>query len=442
MQQAWRTAKRQPAETAAKLTSLIVQQEDTIDTELSDVDIARASMLLGKIEYESLGEFDAAWDHLEAAVLGDRTYLPGLYHQCKLAYCRFDYAHCWTFCANLIAEVFPCLLQGAGSIPSVEKEAVACKYHRAVVLLLCILSVLMPNHHQATARLIEHISGWLEKHRSQMARQFDAELRFADLIMRLSPFPSPERPVVSRRIFALGDSHSLTLAWSQLTIRGTNYFIEPRLSIGLKAWHFNPVLVRSREHHILLRHAQSIPAGSTVLVFAGEIDLRHDGPLFQSPRFKNRSFKYESSSAGVVFTVNAFVKGLVALADSCQHHYVVLPVRPPSESSPSAYARGVIPVWNAQLAKQIAEVSSPNVVYAGHSCSTALCRDPEGAYSVIEACEVAEDLEEILFSESSNKHLLLDPELDLGDCTHMNRAVIPRLAGGLELIRPLPPNIF
>ena len=287
-----------------------------------------------------------------------------------------------------------------------------------------------------------------------MAQQFDAVLRFANVILLLLPFPSsplnlsataapahqsaqaagaaasgivPTEPSspnprsgsggggssnsnnasAETVIYALGESHILPLAWCHAKVaesdgsncsssgsssssalgavadvagmttaattaaeaetagattgaaaagssssgsRGQWLRIVPRLCVGLKAFHFGAENV-ARERGILLEHMVSIPAGSVVLVVAGEIDCRHNGQIFHSPLFPSRKRHYSTTAAGVIATVRMFIQGLLTFAESSTNpkRVLVMPVRPPPPLDPSLQFRGIIPIWNAVL---------------------------------------------------------------------------------------------
>jgi hypothetical protein len=150
---------------------------------------------------------------------------------------------------------------------------------------------------------------------------FFRQVRFAVVIDRLVPFPLPH-PDADDVVYLLGDSHILPLAWATVdsghggltagsidgaagSARGGGgsakasgakklQFV-PRLSIGVKAWHFNVSITGSREREIYLRQAASIPTGSVVVVSAGEIDLRDEGDTLLLHEFPT----YHSSACGV-----------------------------------------------------------------------------------------------------------------------------------------------
>jgi hypothetical protein len=132
---------------------------------------------------------------------------------------------------------------------------------------------------------------------------FFRQVRFAVVIDRLVPFPLPE-PDADDVVYLLGDSHILPLAWATID-SGNGGSAEasgakklkfvPRLSIGVKAWHFNVSITGSREREIYLRQAASIPTGSVVVVSAGEIDLRDEGDTLLLHKLPT----YHSSACGV-----------------------------------------------------------------------------------------------------------------------------------------------
>ena len=128
----------------------------------------------------------------------------------------------------------------------------------------------------------------------------------------------------------------------------------PRLCVGLKAFHFG-AQVLARERGTLLAHMHSIPPNNVVLVVAGEIDCRHNGQIFHSPVFAARKRHYPTTTQGIVATVKMYVEGLLAFAagSSAPKQLLVMPVRPPPPLDPSLEYRGIIPIWNALLRREL-----------------------------------------------------------------------------------------
>ena len=253
-------------------------------------------------------------------------------------------------------QVYPAAWGGAGGAGSalaplsgrVPEEAAAAapsanKYHRA--MLLHALVLLAVHDAEAMVAVGACVEQWFEEHRQAMWNQFNAEIRFARVVRLLSPFtqtPSPnaagptavvtaaaatiaavhhpinaaadlplESGTACMTVYSLGESHTLPLAWQLLVSGGRAFRVVPRLVIGLKAWHFNTRLATSRERGILVRHAQTIPRGSTVIVCAGEIDLREAGVIAMLPDHwgEHRPPKYSSPREALAITLAAFFDG-------------------------------------------------------------------------------------------------------------------------------------
>lgn len=76
-------------------------------------------------------------------------------------------------------------------------------------------------------------------------------------------------------LYALGDSHCLSLANIKVNFRGRLHRIESKIIVGCKAWHLTD---ESHSHSKSSLHylAKSFPPGSHVIVMFGEIDCRLD----------------------------------------------------------------------------------------------------------------------------------------------------------------------
>jgi hypothetical protein len=277
--------------------------------------------------------------------------------------------------------------------------------------------------------------------RAELWKQYNAEVRFAVVIDRLVPFPSPEPIGHARRIYLLGESHTLPLAWATGDFPAAGggedgngqmarYQLVPRLAIGLKAWHFNPDIHESRERSILLRHAASIPPGSIVVVCAGEIDLRDDGVCALQPHIwgPNKLAKYATSEEAIAATITAFCRGLDVLCDQ-GHTVLVHPVRPvpPSTTGDPALGKRLIAAWDDALRRALAAM--PRVHYLDFFAEM-LCSVSGDAGVVAAAVAGA--------TPPSDPHVcgrcggvladtsgLLCPRFDIGDGVHTNREYLP-----------------
>lgn len=126
----------------------------------------------------------------------------------------------------------------------IEKWDRVNKYHYAMVLHALVLSVLHCPRHAYT--IAEFVNLWLPSHREEMWRQFNAETRFATLVLKLIkchsyPLPlvsicddtiyrvthcdpwgvvTPHRLSVSDNInvYTLGESHTLPTCWHKIQV--------------------------------------------------------------------------------------------------------------------------------------------------------------------------------------------------------------------------------
>ena len=73
--------------------------------------------------------------------------------------------------------------------PTPPQPSETTNYHRGAVLHMLMLSVLEPRLRHHSERVRACIAVWLDEHEAAMAQQFDAVLRFANVILLLLPFP-------------------------------------------------------------------------------------------------------------------------------------------------------------------------------------------------------------------------------------------------------------
>jgi len=81
-----------------------------------------------------------------------------------------------------------------------------------------------------------------------------------------SELPPLLRDAALRPIYVLGDSHSMSPAWSVVRVRGEPRLLVPRLATGVKHWHLRSDSTFYPRAHFLNMVA-SIPAGSEVSIF-------------------------------------------------------------------------------------------------------------------------------------------------------------------------------
>ena len=161
-------------------------------------------------------------------------------------------------------------------------------------------------------------------------------VNFAATIVALLPFHAAPQPAPSsqNRLFVLGDSHVLPIAWQ--TVRAAK--ATPLLCIGLKAWNFGEGQV-SREAAILASHLACLPdpddgeAFSCIFV-AGEIDCRLGRATGMTRAIARQ--KYRSLDDAVEKTTEVYVARLVReCAVRPNMTALVHPVRPPPTPRPS-----------------------------------------------------------------------------------------------------------
>eukprot|EP00041_Stephanoeca_diplocostata_P022596 m.541112 g.541112 ORF g.541112 m.541112 type:complete len:698 (-) comp22105_c0_seq13:52-2145(-) len=358
-------------------------------------------------------------------------------------------------------------------------------YHCAMLLHAFVLAAVCAPQHIGAMHAC--ISTWLPTRYSDMWRQHNAEVRFANLILRLAPFPyqpsgidntsrrtdsetnaNSANPVLPcdctghvyplpEKVYLLGESHTLPLAWARVcrctTTKpptsacgdgcdcigtGRSMLLVPRLVIGLKAWHFNPDLSQSREREILRRHARTIPPHSTVVVCAGEIDLREEGVVAMLPKYFNtaRPPKYASSSIALDATVSAFCRGLCEIRDAsnarCILVHPVRPVPPSSDADPTACGSfALIDEWNTRVRQHVVDLDRIRFLdfadnLKAHSNgpppSGADTPTPQNTGSRTHSGKSADR------SGEQPAQRFLDKTYDIGDGVHLNRVYLPIFA--------------
>ena len=85
----------------------------------------------------------------------------------------------------------------------------------------------------------------------------------------------PNRNSSKLKIYHIGESHSLSFAHHEISLRKEKASIQPLLTIGAKAYHMSKNENNSYKA-ITLNHLQSIPKASVVFLSFGEIDCRID----------------------------------------------------------------------------------------------------------------------------------------------------------------------
>lgn len=310
------------------------------------------------------------------------------------------------------------LPDGTKHSPSENHDLQVDGYHCAILLHAFILAAVYKP--ELLVPMAQCIRRWLPARRDELWRQYNAEVRFAVVIDRLVPFPSELSPSNGRRLYLLGESHSLPLAWTSLSLgeQPITHQLVPRLAIGLKAWHFNPKLDYCRERQILLHHAASIPARSIIVVCAGEIDLREEGVIAMLPQHfgPSRPPKYASSDAAIEVTLAAFCAGLEQLRDSKHHRIVVHPVRPVPRSytgKNGAVCASLIRKWNYKLKSMLDGLEDIDALdFYDELCCADARVDVNGSVTKSDTRQPCD-------------HERLREEFDIQDGVHMNRSYLP-----------------
>uniref|UniRef100_A0A061S9Z0 Tpr-like protein n=2 Tax=Tetraselmis sp. GSL018 TaxID=582737 RepID=A0A061S9Z0_9CHLO len=106
-----------------------------------------------------------------------------------------------------------------------------------------------------------------------------------------------------RPLFLAGDSHSLSGAWQQVSLRGEQRVLVPKLVTGCKIWHTRPESVFYPKAGFESTMA-SIPDGSQVVMLFGEIDCR-EGLLLAVEKCK-----YDSLEEAIAATVHIYLEAL------------------------------------------------------------------------------------------------------------------------------------
>eukprot|EP01032_Pedospumella_encystans_P026298 gene26298-29707_t len=137
----------------------------------------------------------------------------------------------------------------------------------------------------------------------------------------ITEVPSVLRAAAQLPIYVLGDSHSVSPAWSVLSVRGEARLLVPRLATGVKHWH-----LRAESDFYPRAHFQnmvaSIPPGSEVILNIGEIDCR-EGILLAVERDY-----YATFDEAVQQTLNVFLPVLRDLVAVHKLRVYVHPIPP------------------------------------------------------------------------------------------------------------------
>lgn len=88
-------------------------------------------------------------------------------------------------------------------------------------------------------------------------------------------YQSEKQTTTQQTIYAVGDSHCLSIAHTKVHFEGNDFIVKPELVLGCKAWHL------ANENNNQFKYSfskklESIPNGATVFAMFGEIDCRPD----------------------------------------------------------------------------------------------------------------------------------------------------------------------
>ncbi len=150
-----------------------------------------------------------------------------------------------------------------------------------------------------------------------------------------------------RPLYICGDSHSMSSAWTRLTVDGQPCILQPKLVTGLKCFHMRPeshFFTKFNLTHVL----DTIPRGADVVFVFGEIDCR-EGLLVAVERAR-----HETVDEGVAATVDIYFAALAAIQAQYGFRIWVHPVSPVLDVT-----RTVVLKFNAMLKTKLAQRKWP-----------------------------------------------------------------------------------
>ncbi|CAE7449251.1 Aste57867_8367, partial [Symbiodinium microadriaticum] len=158
--------------------------------------------------------------------------------------------------------------------------------------------------------------------------------------LRYSPFSTAIMD--AKPLYVVGDSHSLSSAWTVISFGGENRIIVPKLVTGLKQYH-----LRSESDFYTKesfnKTIASIPAGAEVIFLVGEIDCR-EGLLVAVERDV-----YQSVEEGMEATVAIFKGVLTALIKKKKFKAYIHPILPVLDVT-----RSIVTTFNMQYERSVA----------------------------------------------------------------------------------------
>ncbi|KAF2074496.1 hypothetical protein CYY_004201 [Polysphondylium violaceum] len=148
-------------------------------------------------------------------------------------------------------------------------------------------------------------------------RNEQAYFSSVSMLMSYRSLPLPNH----RPIYVAGDSHSLSTAWTPVTINGEPRLFHPLLTTGLKMWHLRPesrFFPKANFYNV----TTTAPRGSEIVFLFGEIDCR-EGFVVSVDKCI-----YETIEEGMRVTIDIYIKALKDLISKYQYKIYIHPVVP------------------------------------------------------------------------------------------------------------------
>lgn len=147
-----------------------------------------------------------------------------------------------------------------------------------------------------------------------------------------------------RKLFVVGDSHVLPLAWHRLA---DGRVIHPLLVTGCKIWHLRKAgrfFPKANFNNALER----VPAGSSVIMVLGEIDCREGFPK------SVQDCRYETIEEGCLVSIRIFLKVLLKLIRTKNLSIYVHPISPALDPT-----RFIVQAFNSLLKAAVIKANEP-----------------------------------------------------------------------------------
>ena len=171
------------------------------------------------------------------------------------------------------------------------------------------------------------------------------EQAFYSCISQISEVCPP--PMISQnKLFIVGDSHILPLAWRSIDYKGKKYTTTPVLVTGLKIWHLRKES-QFYTKRCFEKAVQQIPSGSPCVFLAGEIDCR------EGIQSAVERCAYDSIDDCIAALVEIYAKMMVELKKRKKLSVFVHPVAPVLKET-----KQIVTQFNAALRERIKRTSS------------------------------------------------------------------------------------